>query len=226
MSNPLRIWPALLFSSLLLLTACATVDDNPYAENDGDWIDVSGTVVSSNEDSFVLDYGSGTITVEMDDWDWYKEGWTVIKGDHVIVHGRIDDDLFQARTIEASSVYVKDLNTYFYASAADEEVIPYYIVTYTTPTRQTDDVYWTYVTGRVTDINGREFTLDTGTRTIRIDTSAMPYDPLDNSGFQKVRVGDRVSVGGKLDPDLFDKREIVAASIITLQHDKRKARQG
>ena len=37
------------------------------------------------------------------------------------VYGRVDDDLYETTTIEASSIYDQDLGTYFYASAADEE---------------------------------------------------------------------------------------------------------
>ncbi|MGM0425831.1 MAG: hypothetical protein ACQEQ7_01185 [Thermodesulfobacteriota bacterium] len=73
------------------------------------------------EDSFTLDYGEGTVLVEMDDWDWYDEEGTVLEGDKVTVYGKIDDDLYEATSIEASSVYVENLGTYFYASSADEE---------------------------------------------------------------------------------------------------------
>jgi hypothetical protein len=57
----------------------------------------------------------------MDDWDWYAEGKNLIDGDKVTVYGRIDDDFFETTSIEASSVYVESLGSYFYASAADEE---------------------------------------------------------------------------------------------------------
>ncbi len=57
----------------------------------------------------------------MDDWDWYAEGYKLLNGEKVRVHGLIDDDLFETTKIEASSVYVQNLGTYFYASSADEE---------------------------------------------------------------------------------------------------------
>jgi hypothetical protein len=46
---------------------------------------VSGTVVSAKPDSFRLDYGDGVITVEMDDFDFYAEGYGLLPNDQVIV---------------------------------------------------------------------------------------------------------------------------------------------
>jgi uncharacterized protein YdeI (BOF family) len=91
------------------------------AATDGNWINLSGTVLSTAPSTFALDYGPGNITVEMDDWDWYQEGKALVPGDQVVVTGKVDDDLYQSKRIEASSVYAKNLNTYFYASGADEE---------------------------------------------------------------------------------------------------------
>jgi hypothetical protein len=44
----------------------------------------------------------------------------------------------------------------------------------------------------------------------------MPYNPLDDEGYQKVDVGDRVSVTGTMDYDLFEGRELVADSLVIL----------
>ena len=93
---------------------------HPYMQPDSAWVTLSGTVTSVRDDRFRLDYGEGVITVEMDDWDWYDRDRKVLTGDEVTVSGQIDDGLYERRTIEASSVYVESLNTYFHASAADE----------------------------------------------------------------------------------------------------------
>ena len=45
----------------------------PYLERDGSWINLSGTVTSTTADTFMLDYGDGLITVEMDDADRHAE---------------------------------------------------------------------------------------------------------------------------------------------------------
>lgn len=193
---------------------------NPYAKPDSSWIGINGTVASASDDAFLLDYGEGLITVEMDDWDWYDEGKGILAGDQVSVYGKIDKDLYEARTIEASSVYVKGLNTYFFANPADEEIdATIGMYNFTLPAEDGSRVN---VSGMVKDINGREFTLDTGPGKIKVDTKGMKYNPLDSNGYQKLHKGDVVTVGGYLDLDFFEKREIQATSVVTLSRDNRK----
>ena len=168
---------------------------------------------SAGPDSFLLDYGRGTVNVEMDDWDWYAEGYKLLNGDKVRVHGAIDDDAYETTKIEASSVYVEKLGTFFFANSADEET-PY------VPYSFDLDPNTTVVTGTVTGVQGRTFTLDTGPRQLKVDTAAMAYNPLDNEGYQRVTKGDRVSATGRLENTLFSKRELSATSVITLSDDK------
>ena len=201
---------------LILAVPCVGSAENPRNKPDRSCVSVSGVVASANDHSFILDYGKGQIIVEMDDWDWYGEGKSLLDGDKVTVYGRIDDDLFETASIEASSVYVENLNTFFYANDADEEDLAFGI--YPTPIV----VSWLDLTGTVTEVDGREFTLDTGKRKIQIDTINMPYNPMDDQGFQKIRKGDRVKAFGHMDYDLFEKKELMADSVITLAKDKKK----
>ena len=97
---------------------------NPYAQPDDTFLSLSGTVVSTTPSSFTLDYGEGLVTVEMDDWDWYGDAYGILPDDNVTVYGYVDDDLFETTTIEASSVWADDIDTYFYASGADKEGSP------------------------------------------------------------------------------------------------------
>jgi len=125
----------------------------PYEKPDDTWISISGVVETVTTDSFVLDYGDGTITVEMDDGDRDADGYKLVAGDAVTVNGKIDDDLFEQRTIEASSVYVEDIGTYFYASAVDEEDL---FVTVDVPVV----VAATVVQGTVTEVSDEELEAD------------------------------------------------------------------
>lgn len=206
-----------LFSGLgLALTASA---QDPYEKADDSYISLSGTVVTSDADSFILDYGEGLITVEMDDWDWYGDAYGILADDDVTVYGYVDDDFFETTTIEASSVWVEDLNTYFYASGADEEGAAEGYPYVTT-------VWYDYdytVTGKVTSVTGREFTVDTGNRKISVDTWQLGYNPLDDQGFLKIEKGDRVTVYGDLDLSVFDERELSAEAIVKLQDDVGKS---
>lgn len=194
-------------------TVAATDEAQLSGSDDGNWINLSGTVVSTAPTSFVLDYGADQVTVEMDDWDFYREGAALDEGDEVIVSGRVDDDLWLNKRIEASSVYAKDLNTYFYASGTDEEEVAASTVYVTTAPSYVDS------TGFVTSVEGREFTMGALTGAIRVDTTQMDENPLDDSGFQQIDVGDRVYVWGDMDLDAREKTELMARGIVSLTAD-------
>ena len=55
----------------------------PRMQPNNSWISISGTVVNPTADRFALDYGSGMITVEVDDWDAYGEAHGLLDGDQV-----------------------------------------------------------------------------------------------------------------------------------------------
>jgi len=199
-----------------LIAAVATAGDaskgtNPYEKANNSWISIGGTVTSVSANAFLLDYGKGTITVEMDDGDRDADAYQLIHGDKVVVNGRIDDDFFQTTTIEASSVYVEKLGTYFWASSADEED-RYFFTTTMTPVV----VASTFVQGTVTEVREHEFEIDTGVRTLTVDVGQMSDNPLDEEGYQRIREGDHVQVNGRMDESLFQGRELVADSVIKL----------
>lgn len=197
----------LVLSTFLVLPAGAQDQENPYLESDRSWISLSGTVESVDTDEFLLDYGDGVITVEMDDGDRDADAAVLATGDEVTVSGRVDDDFLETATIEAASVYVQNLGTTFYASAVDEEdamlmVTPPVVVGQVT------------LRGWVTGVTGQEFTLDTGVRQITVTVEEMPYDPLDDEGYQRVEIGDNATVFGHIDRDLFEGRVVAAESIV------------
>ena len=188
----------------------------PYQKPDDSFVSISGTVTSPTADDFVLDYGSGTILVEMDDWDSYGDAYGLMDGDRVTVFGRIDDDFFEVAKVEAGSVYVENLNTYFYANSADEE------------TGAWDPQYWTapspFVVSAMTlrgdivdvDVEEREFTVDSGGAEVTVDAAALGYNPLDDNGYQQLDEGDFVSVSGMMDYEFMDGRVFKADAVTTL----------
>lgn len=198
----------------LLFISSSVMAASPKTAADDTWINVSGTVTEVNPDTFVLDYGEDTITVEMDDGDRDADAYKLMFGDKVNVSGKIDDDFFERRTIEAASVYVENLNTTFYSSTIDEEFRPRAsFVSVVTPVNVSE----TIIQGTITRIDDpEEFVLSSGTREVRVETDSMPYDPLDDKGYQRLKVGDRVSVSGRMDVDFLEGREFVAESIVTL----------
>ena len=206
MNTPtLRVLLGLAAAAAVALPASA---QDPYAQPDESWISIDGTVEMVRADGFTLDYGEGLITVEMDDGDRDADGYKLQNGEQVTVYGRIDDDFFEASTIEASSVYVENAGTYFYASPMDEEDL---FVTVTTPVTSR-----LVLQGWVTEVGEEEFTLSTGMREVTVDIEEMAYDPLDDEGYQKIEVGDHVTVTGWIDAELFEGREIDALTVTEL----------
>ena len=204
---------------LLLLTggllASPVLAEDPYSKSDDTWVSISGEVESVTPDAFVLDFGEGMITVEMDDGDRDADGYKLIAGDHVTVTGKIDDDLFETRTIEASSVYVENIGTRFHASPIDEEdgifAMPAPVVV-STPVVLSEIV----VQGTVSNVGLDQFSIDTGLREITVEIDELGYNPLDDEGYQQLAEGDVVSVTGTIEPDFMQGRIVMANSVITL----------
>jgi len=159
-------------------------------------------VVDASYEQFQLDYGDGTMIVEMDDWDADDDAVGLLPNDRVEVSGRIDDDFFETRTLEASSVYVEGLGTRFYANSADEEGIATTTAIALTP-RVT-------LTGEVVAVRGRTFDLDAGALSLTVDAGSLPYDPFDDEGFLKIEPGDRVQAAGELEETFFDQLQLDA----------------
>lgn len=170
-----------------------------------DWVSLTGKVKSVSDNSFELDYGKGQVTVEVDDFDWRDEN-AVAAGDDVTVTGIVDQDFYENQKIEASSIFVDELSTYFYASSADEEggYYSYPVANYA------NDDEWVAVTGTVVKETGDTMTIDTGGRDLTVDTHEVAFD-------LAVDPGERVSVYGEMDDaDLFESRELVASSVVIL----------
>lgn len=198
-----------------IAAACFSVSaqaQDPAEKPDDTWISLTGVVTSTTADSFKLDYGKGMIMVEMDDWDTFGDAWPLMDGDEVTVYGEVDQNLFAKTTIEAGSVYVDDLNTFFYASAADEEEYGQWVIDIDAVPGDLTYIGTVETVDPLTDT----FTIDTGAMELSVDTSALLYDPLDDEGFQQIDVGDRVSVDAVVDADFIGDQDLLAKSIVTL----------
>lgn len=189
----------------------------PYLDPDSSWITLSGEVSSTAEESFTLDYGDGTVTVTMEDWDWYDNNGAVLEDDNVTVYGEVKDETYETTTIDASSIFVEGLGTYFYASAEDEESFEDIDIAPNVPVV----VGALSVTGTITEVDGREFKIDSGLREVTVDTSSMDYNPMDESRFQTLKEGDLVTVTGDINTGvgIFTNRELMAEHVMTLSDE-------
>ncbi|MBC53468.1 MAG: hypothetical protein CMQ34_06475 [Gammaproteobacteria bacterium] len=191
---------------------------SPYLQPDDTWISLGGTVESVQENSFLLDYGRGSVTVEMDDGDRDADAYALLAGDKVVVNGLVDDDFFEMTTIEASSVYVESISAYFYASAVDEESLAIVdpIVSVVGPVVVGDAT----LQGTITAVEPleEELVLDTGDNLMIVEVDDMGYDPLDNEGYLQLDVGDEVTVSGTMTPEMFENHLFEAEYIVTLNN--------
>jgi hypothetical protein len=74
----------------------------------------------------------------------------------------------------------------------------------------------TVVQGTVTSVDDSEFKIDAGASDIQVDVKDMAYDPLDDKGYQKIEVGDRVKVTGDVEGAFLEGYELVADSVVKL----------
>lgn len=202
-----------------LITTPALASNVAQQNPDNSTISVSGTVAKAEaQDSFVLDYGTGTVRIEMDDWNKVNKPGKVLEGDKVRVKGRVDRDMEETATIEAKSVYLPNLGIRFEQSAADEESM----VGVDLSSQQSVIVGDVTLTGRVESIDDRLFTLNTGDQAVTVDTTKMDYNPLKKPGLRDraVTVGDRVMVQGSLSSDLFELGKMRADSIMIMVNSR------
>jgi hypothetical protein len=186
------------------------VTDAPPASE----ISLSGKVAGIEQDSFMLDYGAGRVRVDLEDGlDWFPAGAAGLTiGEPVTVNGVIDDDMFDTREIEATSIYRPSLQTYLYADTSNARFFP------PTETRP-NDLSWVNLSGTVTGITGRDFILDTGVREFRVTTDAAQTP----NTVSRLRPGTRVSVSGLVNgDDIFDNQEIDATNVVVLSQPSRR----
>lgn len=183
----------------------AAASSTPVQGMDREWVTVTGNITDVTPQGFKIDYGAGSVPVEMD--GLLADSAQQLKtGDWVTVSGRIDDSFWERRSIEASSVYSSRLQERFWASAADEEGDALGVALIDVP----DQGDWLGVTGEVVSVDQveKEMVLDLGSMNLQVDTTALAGPVLADRG-------DRVSVYGSFDDaDLWDARELDATSVV------------
>lgn len=200
-------------TTIILVAACMTgetaVAREPYDRLEGSYISLQGKVAAATPESFELNYGEGIITVEMDHWEWYPDAYASFEDNDVTVHGYVDEGFYDGKTIIASSIYIDQIGTYFYPSGIDEMSA----AAIAGPPGDFD----LKITGKVTSVRKGELTIDSGDRKLTVDTGQLEFNTLDDQGFRRIDIGDRVAVFGDLNQDLFEEREICAEALIKLQ---------
>ncbi len=168
--------------------------DDPHKRADGSWIGVSGTVASTSPGAFVLDYGDGTIKVELEPSSTKQHDF--IQDEQVRVYGVVDAGLFKGKTIQARAVYVESMKTYACTTEGSEAICAAFA-----PVIYSGVV----VHGRVSAVKTGSLTLDEGDRMVEVDTKAMS-NPTGAPTASDPKVGDLVTVVGHMDEGFFSRK--------------------
>ncbi|GAB5413709.1 MAG: hypothetical protein Cons2KO_13120 [Congregibacter sp.] len=192
---------------------------DPHEKADDTQITMSGTMTEIDGDEFVLNYGDGTITIELEDWKRDAEDLGFTDGAEVTVFGEIDNDLFTASTIEAEAIYFKPTSSYYYAKEdADQQTFMAFV--WSEPdTYELSDMT---LRGRVvsTEADDGKFTIAVGNGDeVTVSTASLDYNPLQVENGNPVDMGDYVRVGGRLDYEFFDGKVLKAESVSTIYED-------
>lgn len=183
---------------------------SPWERSDGEWITITGKVTEAGANTFQLDYGKGAITIEMDDYDPNLEAFNIVKSDKVVVVGRVDADEKQKRTIEAASVYVKNIGKAFFASSDDDEEA---IIDLRKATLEGSQLI---LTGKITSLKRDSLVLDTGYQSLIVSTQGIgrssTSDPIPEA-IRKLKVGDKVRISGAVTDGFMDSDKLIASKV-------------
>lgn len=203
-----------ILAAAMALAAASSAQERVADAPSDSQISLSGKVASIDRDSFVLDYGAGRVRVDLEDGlDWFPTGMPGLTiGEPVTVNGRIDDNTFANRELEASSIYRPTTQSYLYSDASNARFFPI--------EPRPADVSWVNLSGTVKGVTGRDFVLDTGVREFHITTGAMRNDPV---AVGRLRPGSRVTVSGLVNgDDIFDHPEIDATNVVVLSQPTKR----
>jgi uncharacterized protein YdeI (BOF family) len=203
------------------LAGAAPAQETPIPAEEGAWVSLTGEIAEVDRGTIVIDHGDGTVTVEMDDWQWdddadRPDAPPLQAGETVSVRGRVDSTFYTDRRIEAASVYVEERDTYYFASPIDEEGDRLGMAA---PPMGAEGDTTISVSGLVTEIDGREITLEVGEQSFTVDTSELGYNPLDDVGVQRIDVGERIQASGDLADAVFSERRLEADRITSYRLD-------
>jgi len=138
-------------------------------------------------------------------------------GDNITTVGRLGPDaLTFDGTLDVVGVYVEDRNAYFalseFAASSLKSAASIF-----PPNLGFGPVDGRVnLTGVISEIDKGDLTLQAGGVRIPIETSSLNYNPFDNIGSQRLRLGDTVTVGGVLEKNAEDGPSIRADRVTSI----------
>lgn len=205
-----------IFRILLCLIALLCVSSSAYANatplssyQEGDAMNLTGTVSSASGEEFTINLGRGSVTVNVGDWEWFTDEAEKVKvGEKVTVTGIVDDGFFTGRKLQARTIYVHDRDSYYRPMDIEDYAYQTWL---DTPPPEGSAVS---LTGIVKKVENGGLLLNTGKTEIQV--------VMDKIKAPKVNTGDRIRVSGVLNDDFFEARKMEATRIIVIHEKSRK----
>ncbi len=179
------------------------------------WITLTGEVTDVDSQFFTLDYGDGTVFVELHDTDLDADAYEALEGEDVMVTAKLDDGFFTGERIIAQSVFVDDMETTYLADEVDQHSADMYLSA--ASALDIDDEEMILV-GTVKSIGKQSLQLEVGDATLTVkldDLDDMP--PLDDDGKLSLMKGERVRVTGELEEEFFNSFTVEAEGLMKMK---------
>ena len=176
------------------------------------WSNVTGRVVSCGDDVVFVDYGDGRVPVALDGLSWCIRAAEMGAGLTVTAYGYVTGSLETARRFDAVGLYIHDEHM-LYAGTGTKRMIGQTIFADPMAVRDGNPIN---AIGRIVDISGEEFKIDTGRAVIAGDTGKMTYNPFAPGTATPISIGDFVAVEGHMDTGPFRRYEVQAEVMVRM----------
>lgn len=220
MINSVSCWIAVAVALLLTSAPIAAVAQDMQNEQPMEFLfSISGQVVDKFEGYYVIRSDGGRSNIRFQGWPKNLPGNRPILGigDNVTAIGWLGpDSLTVDGFLDVVGVYVEDRNAYF--ALSESAVSSSKSATSIFP----PNLGFGPVDGRVSligvisEIDKSDLTVLAGGVRIPIETSSLNYNPFDNIGSQRLRLGDTVTVGGVLETNAEDGPSVRADRVTSI----------
>ena len=195
--------------------ASASVQPESRTSESGDtWITLTGEVSAVDSKFFTLDYGDGSIFVELRDTDLDSNAYAKMKGEEVMVTARLDDGMFSSERLVAQSVIVDGMDTVYLAESVNQASADLYLST--ASNIEFDDEEMVLV-GTVKSIGKEALQIDVGDTTLTVELDELEDAPVDADGYLTLMKGERVRITGELEDDFFNRFTVEADTLIKMK---------
>ncbi|WP_211481053.1 hypothetical protein [Alteromonas confluentis] len=179
------------------------------------WITLTGEVVDVDSKFFTLDYGEGTIFVELNNTDLDAQAYEQLEGKDVMVTAQLDDSLFSDERIKAQSVFVDEMETTYLADDVDQHAADMYLSA--ASALDVDDEEMVLV-GTVKSIGKKALQLEVGDSTLTVELDDLDeLPPLDEDGKLSLMKGERVRVTGEMEEEFFNTFTVEAEGLMKMK---------